>query len=95
MSMVRITGTIKDITSRSGKRQDGVTDWTMRQARVLVADLDFVEVTLKDDQYPSIGADIDWCVEVGVGGRFLRIGYVKDWPTPAPVASVVAGPYAA
>jgi hypothetical protein len=82
MSMCRVTGVVKDHNKRTGTNDRG--PWEMRSARVLIADLDFTEVTLTDGQdFPPIGSPVDWIVDVTGGGRFARIGFVKDWPVPA------------
>jgi hypothetical protein len=55
----------------------------MREVRVLVCDLDFTNVTLKDDQpYPPIGTSVDWLVEPSGSGRFIGGRFVQQWPAP-------------
>jgi hypothetical protein len=91
MSFFRVTGVVKRCETRNGVSKAG-SDYSITNARVLVADLDFVEVTLgKGQAEPLPGTPIDWLVRVSASGGFLRISFVEEWraalPAPAPSAN--------
>ena len=89
MAVARITGLVLGVDERSGTKvyEDGSTKpWTMTSARVLVGGEDVTKVGLPDriaadvDARPDRGDTVDWLVQVGVGGRFLNIDLIGDWP---------------
>lgn len=89
MSMLRVTGEVRDIVTRSGNKNG--RDWIMFQARVLFADLDFVEVTYPEGMtLPKIGETVDLIVQVQPRGGFLSVQAVKPYPAAAPVQAVKA-----
>jgi hypothetical protein len=84
---MRVTGEVRDVETRTGNK-DG-RDWSMVVARVLFADLDFIEVTYPDKvAFPKVGDRVDLIVRVSVRGGFLSVQAVK--PFPAPVQAVKA-----
>lgn len=80
MSKMRITGTVIDLTEKSGSGQFG--PWKMTIANVDVPGLDYVDVTVPDDIHLRIGDALDHAVDVSAanGGR-LRIALLKPWVT--------------
>lgn len=86
MSYFRCTGVVKRCDTRSGVSKTG-SEYSMTTARVLVADMDFVEVTLgKGQSQPLPGTAVDWLVSVSPSGGFLRINFAEEWRQVAPAA---------
>lgn len=76
MAILRVTGPVAVVDRRTGTTAGG-KDWSMRVARVLNCELDFVEVVLGDSQAePAQGEFVDWLVDCTGNARgFLNIGF--------------------
>lgn len=83
MPMMRVNGVMKALSVRKGVDKNG-RPYTIREARILVADLDFVNVTLGDDDLPPAeGGMVDWLVNVTTKGGYLSIRREDDFPVGA------------
>ena len=82
--LVRTTGRVKRVESRSGTKVDGKTGevrpWTMTFATLIVAGQGQVEVRVDDDMPRSIeGTWVDWLCNAEAFGPRLSITRDEDW----------------
>ena len=83
--MVRVTGVIKDANTRHGDFEG--RKYTVREVRVLVADLDFTMVALPDEMpFPAVGSEVDYLVDSS-GGKVARFRYKGEFPVAAAAAA--------
>jgi len=86
MALVRVTGRVTKVTSRSGTKVNTDTgearDWAFTSVRVLVADQDVVEVTMFADSavpVPAAGDQVDYLVDAAARGGRLNLSVDSDW----------------
>ena len=80
MSYLRVSGEVRSIDKREGISKAG-SPYSITTARLLVADRDFVDVTLRDkDPLPVEGDYADLLVRASSSNGFLRIQAQGEWP---------------